>query len=108
MLSSTDGYNTEYPECLHIDYTKDAYHASNKHDYVKQMALWLRRQEGIYHKTAYYAWRQLRQAASMVSINRRHGGGVDSSDTGSEVGDCLEESAGDGVNHPFVPQSSGK
>ena len=29
-LGSADGYNTEYPECLHIDYAKDAYHASNK------------------------------------------------------------------------------
>jgi len=24
-LGSADRYNTEYPECLHIDYTKDAY-----------------------------------------------------------------------------------
>ncbi|KIM51904.1 hypothetical protein SCLCIDRAFT_33078 [Scleroderma citrinum Foug A] len=93
-LGSTDGYNTEYPEHLHIDYAKDAYHASNK--------------QGIYHKTAYYAWRQLRQAASMASINGRCGSGVDSSDTGSEVSDCLEESAGNDVDCPFVLQSSGK
>ena len=58
-LSSADGYNTEYPECLHIDYAKDAYHASNKQDYIEQMALWLQRQEAIHHKTAYHAWRQL-------------------------------------------------
>jgi len=31
-LGSADGYNTEYPKRLHIDYTKDAYHASNKHN----------------------------------------------------------------------------
>ena len=66
VLGSADGYNTEYPECLHIDYAKDAYCTSNKCYYVEQMALWLWRQEGIYHKTTYYAWRQLRQAASMV------------------------------------------
>ena len=40
-LGSTDGYNTEYPEYLHIDYAKDAYCTSNKRDYVEQMALWL-------------------------------------------------------------------
>ena len=56
-LSSADGYNTEYPERLHIDYAKDAYRASNKHDYVEQMALWLQCQEAIHHKTAYHAWR---------------------------------------------------
>jgi len=39
-LSSADGYNMEYPEHLHIDYAKDAYRASNKRDYVEQMA-WL-------------------------------------------------------------------
>ena len=59
-LGSADGYNTEYPERLHINYAKDAYRASNKHDYVKQMALWLQRQEAIHHKTAYHSWRQLR------------------------------------------------
>ena len=30
VLGSADGYNMEYPEHLHINYTKDAYHASNK------------------------------------------------------------------------------
>jgi len=34
-LGSADSYNTEYPKRLHIDYTKDAYQASNKCDYVK-------------------------------------------------------------------------
>ena len=56
-LGSADGYNTEYPECLHINYAKDAYRASNKRDYIKQMALWLQRQEAIHHKAAYHAWR---------------------------------------------------
>ncbi|KAG6849242.1 hypothetical protein C0991_011820 [Blastosporella zonata] len=31
---SADGYNSESPERLHIDYAKDAYRASNKRDYV--------------------------------------------------------------------------
>ncbi|KAI5995121.1 hypothetical protein EDD15DRAFT_2387675 [Pisolithus albus] len=57
-LGSADGYNTEYPERLHIDYAKDAYRASNKRDYVEQMALWLQRQEAIHHKSAYLAWRR--------------------------------------------------
>jgi hypothetical protein len=36
---AADGYNTEFPECLHIDFAKEAYDASNKHDYTEQMAV---------------------------------------------------------------------
>ena len=44
---SADGFNTESPERLHIDYAKEGYRASNKKDYVKQMTVWLGRQEAI-------------------------------------------------------------
>ncbi|KAI0258459.1 hypothetical protein BC834DRAFT_926511 [Gloeopeniophorella convolvens] len=54
---SATGYNTESPERLHIDYAKKAYRASNKRDYVAQMACWLSRQEAIDLKTAYIRWR---------------------------------------------------
>ena len=36
-FGSTDGYNTESPERLHIEFAKEAYRASNKRDYVEQM-----------------------------------------------------------------------
>ncbi|KAF9545927.1 hypothetical protein CPC08DRAFT_596753, partial [Agrocybe pediades] len=52
-LGSTDGYNTEAPERLHIDYAKTAYRASNKRDYTEQMAGWLQRQESIWIKESY-------------------------------------------------------
>ena len=45
---SADGYNTESPERLHIDLAKEAYRASNKCDFLEQMALWLQRQEAIF------------------------------------------------------------
>ncbi|KAI6095825.1 hypothetical protein EDD16DRAFT_1491663 [Pisolithus croceorrhizus] len=57
-LGSADGYNTEYPERLHINYAKDGYCASNKRDYVEQMALWLQCQEAMHYKSAYLAWRR--------------------------------------------------
>jgi len=44
-FGSADGFNTESPERLHIDYAKNAYRASNKKDYTRQMTNWLRRQE---------------------------------------------------------------
>ena len=47
-LGSADGYNTESPEQLHIDFAKEAYRASNKRDYVEQMAIWLQRHEAMW------------------------------------------------------------
>lgn len=55
-FGSADGYNTESPERLHIDYAKDAYRASNKRDYVAQMVKWLQRQEAVDRFTAFRAW----------------------------------------------------
>ncbi|KAF8586710.1 hypothetical protein K439DRAFT_1614939 [Ramaria rubella] len=46
LFGMTDNYNTEASEHLHIDYAKDAFAATNKkEEYLKQMALWLERQE---------------------------------------------------------------
>ena len=50
---SLDGFNTESPERLHIDYAKEAYRASNKKDYVQQMTVWLGRQEAVARFRAY-------------------------------------------------------
>jgi hypothetical protein len=55
-LGSADGYNTESPERLHIDYAKEAYRASNRRDYVAQMAKWLQRQEAVDRQSAYLEW----------------------------------------------------
>ena len=56
MLGSADGYNTESPERLHIDLAKEAYRASNKRDYVEQMALWLQRHEALWLQESYLIW----------------------------------------------------
>ncbi|KAJ7609180.1 Zn-finger domain-containing protein [Mycena polygramma] len=55
-LDSADGYNTESPERLHIDFAKRAYRASNRRDYTEQMALWLQRQEAIALRSSYLLW----------------------------------------------------
>ena len=55
-LGSADGYNSESPERLHIDFAKDAYCASNKRDYVEQMAVWLQRHEAIWLRESYLIW----------------------------------------------------
>jgi hypothetical protein len=41
LFGSTDNYNTEYTEQLHIDLAKDAYHAMNHKDEFAQMTCWL-------------------------------------------------------------------
>ncbi|KAI0685465.1 hypothetical protein BC835DRAFT_1421211 [Cytidiella melzeri] len=56
MLGSADGYSTEAPKRLHINYTKDAYRASNKHNYTIQMVNWLRRQEVVDFFDSYLEW----------------------------------------------------
>ncbi|KAI0683644.1 hypothetical protein BC835DRAFT_1409355 [Cytidiella melzeri] len=53
LLGTADGYNTENPERLHIDFAKIAYRASNKKDYIKQMTKWLERQDSMQRFQAY-------------------------------------------------------
>ena len=57
---TADGYNTEASERLHIDYAKEDYCASNKKDYIKQLTIWLGRQEAVSCFQAYlvYATKQ--------------------------------------------------
>uniref|UniRef100_D8Q251 Uncharacterized protein n=3 Tax=Schizophyllum commune (strain H4-8 / FGSC 9210) TaxID=578458 RepID=D8Q251_SCHCM len=47
LLGSTDNYNTEMFERLHIDFAKKGWRASNKRDAFPQMTAWLERQEKI-------------------------------------------------------------
>ncbi|KAJ2974809.1 hypothetical protein NUW54_g11836 [Trametes sanguinea] len=48
-LGTADGYSTEHPERLHIDFAKHAYDASNKQaTYIQQMTRWLERQEAVH------------------------------------------------------------
>jgi hypothetical protein len=41
LFGTTDNYNTEQTEHLHIDMAKNAYRASNCHDEYPQMTIWL-------------------------------------------------------------------
>jgi hypothetical protein len=54
---TTDNYNTEYTERLHIDLVKDAYHATNCKDEISQMTLWLERKEKMFRHESFMAWR---------------------------------------------------
>ena len=41
LFGTTDNYTTEQMERLHIDFSKDVYHATNHKDEYFQMTMWL-------------------------------------------------------------------
>ncbi|KAI0054953.1 hypothetical protein BV25DRAFT_1816322 [Artomyces pyxidatus] len=57
LFGTTDNYNTEYSERLHIDFAKDAYRATNHKDEYPQMTLWLLRREKIHQHRLFVQWR---------------------------------------------------
>ncbi|PSR74875.1 hypothetical protein PHLCEN_2v9490, partial [Hermanssonia centrifuga] len=61
LLGSADGYNTEGPKRLHIDFAKLGYRASNCKQYVQQMTAWLEHQEAVRHFEAYLDWLEVSQ-----------------------------------------------
>ena len=92
---SVDGYNTEASERLHIDYAKEAYHASNKKDYIKQMTVWLGRQEAVSCFQAYLVYADKQgNTASRVSHQLQ-----DEMDLDKEIEDA-------DLNDPTIPFST--
>ncbi|GJE90519.1 hypothetical protein PsYK624_066590 [Phanerochaete sordida] len=63
-LGSADGYNTEGPERLHIDFAKLGYRASNRKEFIRQMARWLDRREAVGRFEAYLEWLKVLPARS--------------------------------------------
>ncbi|KAI0765845.1 hypothetical protein BD413DRAFT_637000 [Trametes elegans] len=57
LFGTTDNYSTETSERLHIDFTKDAYRATNHKDEYPQMTRWLERREKIIEHRNYVLWR---------------------------------------------------
>ena len=58
LFGTTDNYNTEQTERLHIDFAKDAYRSTNRKDIYSQMTTWLQRREKILLHTAFINRRQ--------------------------------------------------
>jgi hypothetical protein len=57
FFGTTDNFNTEYTERLHIDFTKNAYRATNRKNEFSQMTLWLERKEKIYRHEQFIQWK---------------------------------------------------
>ncbi|EIW53615.1 uncharacterized protein TRAVEDRAFT_133656 [Trametes versicolor FP-101664 SS1] len=68
LFGTTDNYDTQYTERLHIDFAKDAYRATNHKDEFPQMTTWLERREKILRHAAYVEWRLRRGPRAQCSI----------------------------------------
>ncbi|KAI0043223.1 hypothetical protein FA95DRAFT_1498903 [Auriscalpium vulgare] len=58
LFGTTDNYNTEQSERLHIDFAKDAYRATNHKDEYPQMTTWLERREKVFRHADFIKWRE--------------------------------------------------
>src|ERR1700733_15820909 len=66
---SADGFSTESPERLHINFAKNAYRATNKKNYIKQMTKWLTRQEACHRFANYLQWTVLDYLAELSVVS---------------------------------------
>ena len=56
LFGTTDNYDTQHSERLHIDFAKEAYRATNRKDELSQMTIWMERKEKIERHEAYINW----------------------------------------------------
>ena len=55
-LGSADGFNSEHPEWLHINFAKCPYLATNSHEYVGQMTKSIQWQEALVLQNNFLEW----------------------------------------------------
>ncbi|KAH9905099.1 uncharacterized protein B0H18DRAFT_883959 [Fomitopsis serialis] len=63
LYGTTDNYNTEATERLHIDFAKEAYRSTNHKNEFPQMTKWLERREKVLQHAQYVKWRILHAEA---------------------------------------------
>ncbi|KAJ6450612.1 hypothetical protein C8R45DRAFT_1057188 [Mycena sanguinolenta] len=73
FYGTTDNYNTEYTERLHIDLAKEAYRSTNFKNEFPQMTLWLERKEKIFRHEKFIQW-QLDGCPAPLVIKPLHPG----------------------------------
>lgn len=72
-VGTANGYSTEHPERLHINFAKLAYGASNKQaTYIQQMTRWLERQEAVHRFASYLDWARSLPSTSPTSQPSHH------------------------------------
>ncbi|EPS99694.1 hypothetical protein FOMPIDRAFT_1050476 [Fomitopsis schrenkii] len=66
QFGTTDNYNTEMFECLHIDFAKDAWRATNHRNELPQMVKWISRQEKM---AMFEVWQKEQQVEANQSLD---------------------------------------
>ena len=56
LFGTTNNFNTEMFECLHIDYSKKGWRVSNRRDEFPQMTEWVTRKESVHGFRNYLEW----------------------------------------------------
>ncbi|KIY61072.1 hypothetical protein CYLTODRAFT_363355 [Cylindrobasidium torrendii FP15055 ss-10] len=69
FFGTTNNYNTEMFERMHIDFSKKGWRASNKRDEFTQMTTWVTRRENVHHFERYLKWVQQQRGASSISLH---------------------------------------
>jgi Plavaka transposase len=69
LFGTTDNYNTEHSERLHIEFAKDAYRASNRKEEYFQMTKWLERREKVQLHATIINWRKREHHQRSLSHN---------------------------------------
>ena len=93
---TADGFNTEGTERLHIDLAKIGYRAGNKKDYIRQMTVWLGRQESIHQFCNYLQWAVPGYTAEVENDDEKVGVNDNDEDPDIEV----EEEASQDLKNP--------
>ncbi len=71
LFGTADNYNTEQTERLHIDFTKDAYRATNRKNEYNQMTTWLERHKKIQRHATFVEWRQKQDLPTSIPPQRQ-------------------------------------
>ncbi|KAG5639898.1 hypothetical protein DXG03_002541, partial [Asterophora parasitica] len=66
LFGSTNNYNTEATERLHIDFAKLAYRATNRKDEYPQMTKWLEHREKILHHSNFISWQDRQRDGALA------------------------------------------
>ena len=56
LFGTTDNYDTQHTEQLHINFMKEVYHATNQKDEFPQMTLWLECHKKVFRHKSYIQW----------------------------------------------------
>ncbi|KAI0688324.1 hypothetical protein BC835DRAFT_1550045 [Cytidiella melzeri] len=80
LLGTADGYNSEGPERLHIDFAKVGYRASNRKQYIHQMTVWLDRQDAVRRFEAYLRWLKHGRVSQFLRTGEEEDGNHDEDD----------------------------